>query len=626
MKSGCEDRKAKKQGLPQSGMRKSKTSRWRAAALLLLNLLMVAHVIQWRITGRTVSPIEPSETMHTLQRGAINAGFIFFSLAILATMIFGRFVCGWGCHILALQDFCAWMLKKMGLNPKPFRSRLLIYVPLIAALYMFVWPTAYRFFASSEPGPLIPKFTNHLVTSNFWETFPSVAVAIPFLLICGFLTVYFLGQKGFCTYACPYGGFFALADKLSPWKIRVTDACNQCGHCTATCTSNVLVHAEVREYKMVVDPGCMKCMDCISVCPNDALYLGFGKPTVAIPKSNAIQRNYSLTWPEEILGTAVFLGSFLAVRSVYGLVPFLMALGCAAVTTFLTLKTWRLLRAKEVFFHRFNLKFSGRIQTAGWGFVTFSILWIGLNAHSGWVRYHEYAGDHAFQNIQIPDELALAQINPDPWLSPVDRETVLEGRRHFQTASNFGLFVNSEALPKLAWFEYLSGDAEQSVELLGQAAAHQKGQAKALSLYYRGTILNRLGRYEQARTSLDEALVEREDLILARQEKGESLWQLGRKEEAISVWTDAVQRNPRLALTNNELAGAKRYSINRSFAVRLEEAIAHEKQADQFTPDDPLYHWMIGLRLKNLGMTELAQKHFQRAIQLDPGFPLPSPG
>ena len=87
------------------------------------------------------------------------------------------------------------MLKKMGLTPKPFRSRLLIYVPLIAALYMFVWPTAYRFFASSEPGPLIPKFTNHLVTNNFWETFPSVAVAIPFLLICGFLTVYFLGQK-----------------------------------------------------------------------------------------------------------------------------------------------------------------------------------------------------------------------------------------------------------------------------------------------------------------------------------------------------------------------------------------------------------------------------------------------
>ena len=644
MKSGCEDQRAIRQGLIQrpvlknspgapsgiqqgliqppalktlpaapSGIRKSTTGRWRGAALLLLNLLMVAHVIQWWIMGRTISPIEPSETMHTLQRGAINAGFIFFSLAILATMIFGRFVCGWGCHILALQDFCGWLLKKMGLTPKPFRSRLLIYVPLIAALYMFVWPTAYKFFARSESEPLFPKFTNHLVTTNFWETFPSVAVAIPFLLICGFVTVYFLGQKGFCTYACPYGGFFGLADKLAPGKIRVTDACNQCGHCTATCTSNVLVHQEVRDFKMVVDPGCMKCMDCISVCPNDALYFGFGKPTIAVSKSlSKTPPKYSLTWPEELLGSAVFLGSFLSVRGVYALVPFLMALGCAAVTTFLFLKTWRLLRANEVFFHRFNLKHAGKIQKTGWAFLACSILWLGLAAHSGWIRYHEFAGNRAFQKIQIPDELALAQANPDPWLSPADRATLLDGKKHFRTAANSGLFTNSEALPKHAWFEYLSGDAEKSVELLRQAAAHQKGQAKALSLYYRGTILNRLGRYDEAQTNLDEALIEREDLILARQEKGESLWQLGRKEEAISVWSDAVQRNARLALTSNQLAGAKR-SLG-----RFEEAAAHEKQADQFTPDDALYHWMLALRLKNVGMTELSQKHFQRAMQLNP--------
>ncbi|MCM3870319.1 MAG: 4Fe-4S binding protein [Pyrinomonadaceae bacterium] len=622
MKSGCVSREVKKHRsiqLPvlknspvqESGIRKSRTSRWRAAALIILNLLMIAHIIQWRITGTTISPIEPSETMFTLQQGAINAGLIFFSLAILATLIFGRFVCGWGCHIVALQDFCAWLLKKAGLTPKPFRSRLLVYVPLIGALYMFVWPTVSR--ALSNPdSPLIPAFSNHLVTSNFWATFPPVSVAIPFLFICGFVTVYFLGSKGFCTYACPYGGFFSLADKVAPGKIRVTDACNQCGHCTATCTSNVLVHAEVKQYGMVVDPGCMKCMDCISVCPNDALYFGFGKPAIAVPQK--IKKNFSLTWPEEIVGAVVFLGSLLAVRGVYGLVPFLMALGCASITTFLALRTWRLFRAKEMSFYRFNLKSAGRIQKAGWGFLSFAVVWIGLNAHSGWVRYHEYEGDGAFLKLEIPDELALAQINPDPWLSPIDRENIIDGKNHFQAVSNFGLFVNSEALSKLAWFEYLSGDAEQSVQLLGEAAPLQQGQAKALSLYYRGTILNRLGRYEQARTNLDQALEERPDLILARQEKGESLWQLGRKEEAISVWREAVQLNGRLVLANNQLAGAAA-SLGRSA-----EALVHEKQADQFTPNDPVYHWVIGLRLQSLGMNELAEKHFQRAIQLNPEF------
>ena len=595
-------------GYSKTGIRKSKTSRWRAAALITLNLFMIAHIIQWQIMGKTVSPIEPSETMYTLQRGFVNAGFIFFSLAILATLIFGRFVCGWGCHILALQDFCGWLLKKMGLHPKPFRSRLLVYVPLIGALYMFVWPVVYRSIWNPEHQPLIPKFTNHLVTTNFWQTFPSVAVAIPFLFVCGFMTVYFLGQKGFCTYACPYGGFFGLADKFSPGKIRVTPACNQCGHCTATCTSNVLVHAEVKQYGMVVDPGCMKCMDCVSVCPNDALYFGFGKPTILVPKSDAIRKNYSLTWPEEIIGTLVFLGSFLAVRGVYALVPFLMALGWATVTTFLTLKMWRLFRARELSFYRFNLKSSGNIRKAGWAFAAFACAWVGLNAHSGWVRYHEFRGNIAFQKIQVPDELALAQANPARWLRPADRENIVEGKKHYDAASRLGLFVNNEALPKLAWFEYLLSNTEQSVQVLSLAAAYQKGESKALSLYYRGA-----GRYEEARASLDEALAERDDLILARQEKGESLWQLGHKDEAISIWTDAVQRNARLALANNELAGAER-SLG-----KLEEATAHERQADQFTPKDPLYHWMLGRRLQDLGMTELAEKHFQQADQVDPG-------
>ena len=620
MKSGCESQQVKKQRsvqlpvLASPPIQKSKAGRWRAAALILLNVLMIAHIIQWRLMGVTISPIEPSETMHTMQRGAVNAGFIFFTLAILATLIFGRFVCGWGCHILALQDFCAWLLKKMGLKPKPFRTRLLVFIPLVAALYMFVWPTAYRFFTVSETETLFPTFTNHLVTTNFWETFPPVAVAIPFLFICGFMTVYFLGSKGFCTYACPYGGFFGVADRFAPGKIRVTDACNQCGHCTATCTSNVLVHSEVKQFGMVVDPGCMKCMDCISVCPNDALYFGFGKPAIVAPKSTTTKKSYSLTWTEELVAVFVFLASFLAVRGVYTLIPFLMALGWASVTTFLVFKSWQLLRVRQMTFYVFVLKSAGEMRRAGWVFVTFALLWIGLNAHSGWVRYHEYAGERAFHAIQIPDELALARANPAQWLAPDDRASIADGKAHLDAAMNFGLFVNTEALPMRAWFEYLSGDTAQAVALLSTAATRQHGQARALSLYYRGAILNRLGRYDQALSSLDQALAERDDLILAHEERGESLWQLGRRREAVAVWDEAVARNPQLVVANNFLAGAAASQAN------AQAANAYQNQADRITPPDPFFHWMIGLRLQNLGMNALAEKQFQRAIQLDPSF------
>jgi tetratricopeptide (TPR) repeat protein/NAD-dependent dihydropyrimidine dehydrogenase PreA subunit len=623
MKSGCESQKVKKprsielpilktSAVQKDGIAHSRVSRWRAAALIALTLLMIAHVIQWRLMGQTISPIEPSEAMHTLQRGAVNAGFIFFSLAILATLIFGRFVCGWGCHIVALQDFCAWLLKKMGLTPKPFRSRLLIFTPLVVALYMFVYPTVYRYFAKPKNEPLIPQFTNHMVTTEFWATFPTVAVAIPFLFVCGFMTVYFLGQKGFCTYACPYGGFFSVADKFAPGRIRVTDACNQCGHCTAVCTSNVLVHAEVNKYGMVVDQGCMKCMDCVSVCPTDALYFGFGKPLIKVPE--AIKKNYSMTWGEEFAAVFVFLASFLAVWDVYQLVPMLMALGIATVTMFLAMRTWRLIRVKDLSFYRYNLKSAGAIKKAGWVFLSFALLWIGLNAHSGWVRYHESAGARHFENIRIPDELALARINPAQWLSPSDRQNVAEGQKHFQAATNLGLFVNKEALSKFAWVEYLSGNTEQAIKLLDAAAAYQHGQGKALSLYYRGAIMNRSGRYDEALTNLEGALTERSDLILAREERGESLWQLGRRQEAVAAWSDAVRSNPNLPLANNFLAGAAK-SLGQS-----EAAAAYEKQADRLSPADPFFHWMLGLRLQKIGMNELAEKHFGRAIQLNPQF------
>ncbi len=142
-----------------------------------------------------------------------------------------------------------------------------------------------------------------LTTEHFWATFPGWTIGALTFLICGFVIVYFLGAKGFCTYACPYGAVFTLADRVAPMRIRVTDACQGCGHCTASCTSNVQVKSEVRQFGMVVDDGCMKCLDCVSVCPNDALYYGLG-PSRRAAKAAVLEprlQKPTLTWTEEIV-------------------------------------------------------------------------------------------------------------------------------------------------------------------------------------------------------------------------------------------------------------------------------------------------------------------------------------
>ncbi|MCC6824408.1 MAG: 4Fe-4S binding protein [Acidobacteria bacterium] len=598
----------------KGGVPRTRVSRWRAAALITVNVLIVAHIIQWRLTGYTVSPVEPAEAMYTLQRGAINAGVIFFSLAILTTLVLGRFFCGWACHMVALQDFCGWLLSKIGMKPKPFRSRLLIYVPFLVAFYMFVWPLAVRFFTKPPTERLIPEFSNQLMTTEFWASFPPVGVAIPFLFICGFMTVWFLGSKGFCAYACPYGGVYRLADTLSPMKIRVTPACDQCGLCTAVCTSHVRVHTEVDQFGMVVDPNCHRAMDCVDVCPQDALYFGFGKPTIAIKGRKSLKKSYTLTWPEEILGVCVFILSLLAVWDVYHLVPMFMAVGTALVTVYLTLTLLRLIEFPDMSFYRFSLRSAGKFKIAGFVFLIFAVSWIGLNIHSGWVHFNERTGAGAFEKITVPDELVLAQADPAQWLTPLDRENITKGKQRFDRAAAAALFVNDESLTKRAWLEYLSGNTERAVELLGYAATRVSGRAKALSLYYRGSILNRLGRYDEALADLDSAIAERPDLVLARVEKGESLWLLGRQKEGLQEWAAAVNDDPRSVLARLMLTGA-----SESFGD-MQTALANERAAERVIPDDPYFHWMLGLRLQNVGMDDLAKKHFRRSIQLDPQF------
>lgn len=444
--------------------------RWRAAVLIGVHVLIALHIWHWKATGKTITPVEPSEAMQTLELGYVNAGFIFFALAILSTLIFGRWFCGWGCHIVALQDLCGWLLKKVGLRPKPFRSRLLVWVPVFAAFYMFVWPQVVRIWEGREA----PPWVLHLETENFWATFPNLPIALLTFGVCGFLIVYVLGNKGFCTYGCPYGGIFYHADRLAPGKIRVTDACMQCGHCTATCTSNVRVSEEVREYGMVVDPGCMKCMDCVSVCPTNALYYGFGKVGVAAKKGlspvkiassdtgKGTARRYDFTVPEEILLGATFIAAVYAYRGLYEAIPFLLSLGLAAIASFVVVSGVRLVYKPHARMQNWLLKREGKLYPAGWVFAIAAIGTLGSIAFGSIVNYHVHEGNRLLITAQ--------RLQKD---SALESERAARGARsHYLAAIRIGRY------PVAEW-HYKVGSIAQ---FLGDFQAAKREFRKALSL------------------------------------------------------------------------------------------------------------------------------------------------
>lgn len=491
-------------------MGRTRTARWRTAVLVFVHVLMIAHVIQWIIVGSTVSPVEPSESMETIEVGVINAGAIMFAVALLATALFGRFFCGWICHMVALQDLCAYWMTSLGIRPKPFRSRLLIFVPLAMGFYMFLWPTTKKFIigpaidavgmdwpAWLKPVHPIQRWENGLVVEDFWATFPDWYIAVPFLLICGFATVYFLGAKGLCTYACPYGGFFAPIDKVSPLRIRVNDDCHQCGYCTSVCTSNVRVNEEVRDYGMVIDQGCMKTLDCVSACPNDALSLGFGKTAIGAKTRNEEgskaakgkrNRRYDLTMMEEISAAIIFVYLFLATRGMLDQVPMLLAGGLAICGTMMAMTTWWILTRQHARLYGIHLKMKGKIKPAGFIVLVLMAAFALTSVWAAHARFARWRGDVLFAGSELPAGLLLRpEFNP----SDEQRERAQAAEQWLQRGDSFanggyGWSLNAKYRLRRSYFLLmLKREAEAAEALLeviekGNPTDNLVGQAEQL--------------------------------------------------------------------------------------------------------------------------------------------------
>lgn len=600
--------------------------------LILVHVVMLLHLAQWLITGLTLSPVEPSESMYTLRDGMVNAGFVFFVLAIIATFVFGRFFCGWGCHIVAVQDLCAWIMMRLGIKPRPFRSRLLLLVPAGLAIYMFVWPVVVREVVRpllADASGRLPDWLGQIdplagvrsafLVQDFWATFAPWYVAIPFVLTCGVATVYFLGAKAFCTYGCPYGGIFAPVDLLAVGRIRVTDACHHCGHCTSVCTSNVRVHEEVRDFGMVVDPGCMKCLDCVSVCPNDALYFGAGKPAIfakpregakeSAARARAMKRaRWDLSWPEEIAAGTLFVVLFVCSRGMFNQVPMLMAVAMGGLGAWAAWKSWRLLRDANSRVHGFQFKYRGKLSVWGYGFVAATLLCLAAAGWSGYIRWNRFCAQIAYQKIQTPIDVVL---RPDfaPGAADIaNARAALEFYRRGGPLREGGVALlwplASDELVNITYLHLIAGDdaaAERAMQgiidrghprdgLVFQLAQVMDAQANrtAMRMQMLGVAEAEIAKFmdaarNQIEAMFDAALARHEDLMGVRAHVLGRRLAAGDRAGALAEWARTLRSHPRSFEAHLTAAGFYREAQDLPAARdALDKALAqHDPRPDQ---------------------------------------------
>ncbi|NBX36111.1 MAG: 4Fe-4S binding protein [Planctomycetes bacterium] len=613
---------------PHTPIRASRMSAKRFIVLFVVQAFILLHIAHWLAVGTTLAPIEPSESMETLKHGTVTVGAIFFLIALASTAIFGRWFCGWGCHVLLLQDGCAVLLKRLGLRPREFRSRLLRWIPLALALYMFAWPVVYRFgiapFVQPDLQPM--HLSWKLTLDDYWATFPGWMVGIPFLLVCGGLTVWFLGNKGYCTYACPYGGFFAPVDELAVGRIRVNDACEGCGHCTAVCTSNVRVHEEVALHKMVVDPGCMKCMDCVSVCPNNALSFGFGKPALAVASETRAARSWDLTWTGEWALLAAALLGFYAVYFPFSdgvgkvTLPLLFASGLAACFAFMAWKSAQVVRRVPTGFHRVNLVRQGRIAPAGVAWIALTVL-VGAGLCANLAT--NVSALMAFRNdskVQVPEALVFSTDR-----SPVDPRTVVFAEsavgwyRRTLPVSLGGIALlqpaQDQVLLRMVFLHGVLAQWGDAEALIQRRLAESDNEVFTLLL---ARVWRSAGRTDRAVEWLTEQSRRHPEWMGIPEELIGMLVRDGRNAEAILAAREASSRADAPTILNNRLAALL---IRQGSAEEVEEGLRIARATQQREPDNASLLGVVGLGEIRLGRVELAMPLIERALDLSPNDP-----
>lgn len=242
---------------------KNKKINWIKVVIQILSLALIPGLFEeeFAAVGNIVSCI---------YKGNISWESVKYSVWMLvatvpATVLVGRFFCGFFCSFGAVQDLLwlgshrlrALFPRKRNLKKADRIFRFAKYAVFFYFI-IFIWSGVT---AVKTAGPW--QVFGQYVSFGHWPGLKPLLSVGGILLLVIFIGSLFV-QRFFCRYFCPMGAIYSLISHASFLKIdKPRDGCGKCHLCTSKCPMGM----DLTKKDRIAGGECISCQKCVSWCP-----------------------------------------------------------------------------------------------------------------------------------------------------------------------------------------------------------------------------------------------------------------------------------------------------------------------------------------------------------------------
>lgn len=242
---------------------KNKKINWIKVVIQILSFALIPGLFEgeFAAVGNIVSCI---------YKGNISWESVKYSVWMLlatvpATVLVGRFFCGFFCSFGAVQDLL-WLgshrLRALFPGKRNLKKadRIFRFAKYAVLFYfiIFIWSGVT---AVKTVGPW--QVFGQYVSFGHWPGLKPLLSVGGVLLLLIFIGSLFV-QRFFCRYFCPMGAIYSLISQTSFLKIdKPREECGKCHLCTSKCTMGM----DLTKKDRIAGGECISCQKCVSWCP-----------------------------------------------------------------------------------------------------------------------------------------------------------------------------------------------------------------------------------------------------------------------------------------------------------------------------------------------------------------------